>query len=144
MRRGLMIWAVVVMAVGTVIVISSPLMGVCEIGIKASQLDSTPKECVDDVTIEIDTADGVRLKDGGISPAKIGTILGAWEDKDSRDYDLDKNINYQATSDGFVLFYNSGGSGNLFFFTGSVLSDVQAVTFDQLLLSRNPTIIRYQ
>ena len=92
-----------------VIMMRAPVGGEeCTAGIKKGHLDPAPGAFVDDETIEIDAANGLRIKDGALIPAKIDSIFGSWTHYDSEEHILVVDINYQATSDGFICVYGSG------------------------------------
>ena len=126
MRSKLTILALLAFAAVFVAIVSPPAGGDCDSGIKAVHLDPDPNDFCDDVTIEISDTNGLQVKDGGITaakianipdssitPAKIDSIFGSWTDKDSDLNTFAQNNIYKATSDGFVCMrsaaLNSGG-----------------------------------
>lgn len=70
MKGRLVILSLLVVALSVIGAISS-VQGDCDSGIRKEHLDTTAKAFVDDDTIEIDDVNGLQVKDGGITDAKM-------------------------------------------------------------------------
>jgi len=61
MRCKLTVLVLLTLVIVSVSIVSQPVDADCDSGIKAVHLDPTPKEFVDDETIEIDGTNGLQI-----------------------------------------------------------------------------------